>query len=186
MTGFPVLKILESYCGVERRLLSIEGDHFEIPEAPGLRFQAIPVSGKAPPYSPHRGHEALGHNIALTIMCSASGKIAFYAPGLETSTVAGIDRLLTESDLILADGSFWSEDELIKAGCGRKKASEMGHLAISGKNGMADYLSNFSNSRRILVHINNTNPILDETSEERKYLIDRGIEVGIDGLEIEM
>jgi len=186
MAGFPVLKILESYCGVERRVLSIVGDHFEIPEAPGLKFKAIPVSGKAPPYSPHRGNESLGHNVALTVMCSASGKTAFYTPGLATSTVEGIDRVLRESDLILADGSFWSEDELITAGCGKKKASEMGHLAIAGKNGMVEYLSKYSESRRILVHINNTNPILDENSEEHKYLGSRGIEVGHDGLEIEL
>jgi pyrroloquinoline quinone biosynthesis protein B len=186
MVGFPVFKILESYCGVERRLLSIEGDYFEIPEAPGVKFKAIPVSGKAPPYSPHRGNETQGHNVALTIMCSKSGKTAFYAPGLETSTVQGVDQVLDESDLIMADGSFWSEEELITSGCGKKTASEMGHLAIGGHTGMMEYLSRYKKSRKILVHINNTNPILDEHSQERKYLLNRGIEVGLDGLEIEL
>lgn len=186
MTSFPVLRILDSYCGVERRVLSISEDHFEIPEAPGVKFKALPVSGKAPPYSPHRGHETPGHNVALTIMCAASGKTALYAPGLASSTVQGMDRVLRESHLILADGSFWSEDELMTAGCGKKLASDMGHLAISGKEGMIEYLSKYPTSRRILVHMNNTNPILDENSEERKYLWSHGIEVGHDGLEIEL
>ena len=182
--GFPVLKVLESYCGVERRVLNIEGDHFEIPEARGVKFKAIPVSGKAPPYSPHRGNETLGHNVALTMMCSDSGKTALYAPGLATSTVRDLDRLLRESALILADGSFWSEEELATSGCGKKLASEMGHLAISGKSGMMAFLSQYESSRKMLVHINNTNPILNENSIEHEELLKHGIEVGYDGAEI--
>jgi pyrroloquinoline quinone biosynthesis protein B len=62
----------------------------------------------------------------------------------------------------------------------------MGLLAIGGHTGMMEYLSRYKKSRKILVHINNTNPILDEHSQERKYLLNRGIEVGLDGLEIEL
>jgi len=87
-------------------------------------------------------------------------------------------------DCLLVDGTFWTDDEMIKMGVGRKRAREIGHLPQSGPGGMIEWLSTFPNARRILIHINNTNPILDENSEERRTLEHDSIEVAFDGMEL--
>jgi pyrroloquinoline quinone biosynthesis protein B len=78
------------------------------------------------------------------------------------------------------------DDEMVTQGISHKKAREIGHLPQSGKDGMIDVLNGVSNARKILIHINNTNPILDNDSPERKMLDAAGIEVAYDGLEIEL
>jgi pyrroloquinoline quinone biosynthesis protein B len=67
-----------------------------------------------------------------------------------------------------------------------KRAREIGHLPQSGEGGMIEVLNGIGEARKILIHINNTNPILDEDSEERRILDANGIEVAYDGLEIEL
>jgi pyrroloquinoline quinone biosynthesis protein B len=62
----------------------------------------------------------------------------------------------------------------------------MGHLPQSGEGGMIETLTGVAKGRKILIHINNTNPILDEDSPERKTLDEAGIEVAYDGLEINL
>ena len=71
-------------------------------------------------------------------------------------------------------------------GVGTKRAREMGHLPQSGDDGMIQALKEFPQARKILIHINNTNPILDEESWQRQVLNDEGIEVAFDGMEIEL
>ena len=91
---------------------------------------------------------------------------------------------MAKSDCLLVDGTFWREDEMIYAGVGTKLAQEMGHLPQSGEGGMIDRLRPLSRQRKILIHINNTNPILVEDSEERALLERAGIEVSYDGMDI--
>ena len=69
---------------------------------------------------------------------------------------------------------------------GVKNAREMGHLPQSGEGGMMEFLSNFPQQRKILIHINNTNPILEDTSTERAQLTAAGIEVSHDGMLLEL
>jgi pyrroloquinoline quinone biosynthesis protein B len=72
-------------------------------------------------------------------------------------------------------------------GLSKKRARDIGHLPQSGANGMLEWLAKLpASTRRILIHVNNTNPILDEDSPERAELTRRGIEVAHDGLEIEL
>jgi pyrroloquinoline quinone biosynthesis protein B len=88
---------------------------------------------------------------------------------------------------VLVDGTFWSDDEMIRIGVSHKRASELGHLPQSGTGGMAEQLARLSpGTRRVLIHINNTNPILDEAGPERAQLAALGIEVAYDGMEIEL
>jgi len=87
---------------------------------------------------------------------------------------------------LLVDGTFWTDDEMLQTGAGRKRANQMGHLALSGDNGMLSWLRRLLKSRRILIHINNTNPILDENSMERRELDRLGIEIAYDGMEINL
>ena len=75
---------------------------------------------------------------------------------------------------------------MVAQGISPKKAREIGHLPQSGAGGMIEVLNGVKNTRKILIHINNTNPILDEDSEQRKILSKAGIEVSYDGLEIDL
>ena len=74
----------------------------------------------------------------------------------------------------------------VTAGIAGKRARDMGHLPQSGEGGMLELLSGMEKPRKILIHINNTNPILDEDSAERAELEGAGIEVAYDGMEIRL
>jgi pyrroloquinoline quinone biosynthesis protein B len=88
---------------------------------------------------------------------------------------------------VLVDGTFWSDDEMIALGVSAKRARDIGHLPQSGKGGMLEWLTQLpARTRKILIHINNTNPILDEASAEAETLRGLGVEVAYDGLEISL
>ena len=183
-SGFPVFRILEHYSGVEwHELPADEGLTFEIPVADGLRFTAVPLQSEAPPYSPRRHATQPGDNIGMRIEDTESGKVVFYAPGVG-AVGPELLRYFETADCLLVDGTFWSEDEMIRRGVGKKHAAEMGHLPQSGDGGMISVLRSLERPRKILIHINNTNPILDEESAERAELTSVGIEVAYDGMEI--
>jgi pyrroloquinoline quinone biosynthesis protein B len=182
----PILRVLESYCGVEWHRVPIEpGVSFEVAGIDGLRFAALAVVGKAPPYSPHRETPRPGDNLALTIEDLRTRKSVFYAPGLALIDEP-VAAAMRRADCILVDGTFWTEDEMIRQGIGRKRASEMGHLALSGAEGMLANLRSIRGARKLLIHINNSNPILDEDSAERREVADAGVEIAFDGMEIEL
>jgi pyrroloquinoline quinone biosynthesis protein B len=86
---------------------------------------------------------------------------------------------------VFFDGTFWSSDELIAAGLGTRRAEDMAHWPIGGAGGSLAYLARLP-GRKILIHVNNTNPILRDDGPERRALADAGIEVATDGLEIEL
>jgi pyrroloquinoline quinone biosynthesis protein B len=181
--GNPILPILGSYCGVNWHRIPVGGgSRFEIPYVYGIRFSAVSVKSKAPPFSPHRTQAVEGDNIGLLIEDSA-GAALFYAPGL-CSFDDAVAACLARANCILVDGTFWTDDELIRLGFSHKRGVDMGHLAQSGAGGMIEMLRRVPNARRILIHINNTNPILDEDSPERRELEREGIEVAYDGMEI--
>jgi pyrroloquinoline quinone biosynthesis protein B len=183
MTGNPLLRILENYCGVDWHEIKLAGGAFQIPGIEHLEFTAVPVASKAPPYSPHRNDPNDEDNIALMITDLLKGQFLFYAPGL-----AAVDHKVWEcmsrAACLLVDGTFWTDDEMMDVGAGRKRAREMGHLALSGEGGMLSYLRRLPGTRRVLIHINNTNPILDEDSLQRRELESVGVEVAYDGMEI--
>ncbi len=183
-TGHPILGVLDHFCGVRRTSIPVDQDcHFRVEGAPTLRLKAIPLASKPPPYSPHRNDPRPGDNIGIRIEDEETGGVLFYAPGVG-SVDEPVARSMSESHCILVDGTFWSEDELLNAGIARKRAGEMGHLPQSGLQGMISVLSPLTHARRILIHINNTNPILDEESEERSAVEAAGIEVAYDGMEV--
>ncbi|MNN12626.1 Coenzyme PQQ synthesis protein B [compost metagenome] len=93
---------------------------------------------------------------------------------------------MDRADCLLVDGTLWRDDEMIHAGVGDKLGSAMGHLPQSGAGGMLEVLERLPRQRKVLIHINNTNPILDEDSAERAELTARGIEVAWDGMHIEL
>src|SRR5690606_23949632 len=126
--------------------------------------------------SPHRHDPHIGDNIGIQVTDTRSGRTMFYAPGLGGLT-ENTRQLMQEADCLLVDGTFWQEDEMASVGMGEKKAADMGHLPQSGPHGMIEVLRPMQKPRKVLIHINNTNPILDEESAERRTLADEGIEV---------
>jgi pyrroloquinoline quinone biosynthesis protein B len=180
--GLPVLSLLEHFCGVDWHRIPLDGSAFDA-GVEGLELRAVPLPGKPAPFSPRRDAPQPGDNIGLVIRDRRAQRNLFYAPGL-----ARVDRPVRDAmmgaDCVLVDGTFWTDDEMIRLGVGSKRAQDIGHLAQDGPGGMIEQLRGFRHARRILVHINNTNPILDEASAERRVLEREGIEVAFDGMEV--
>jgi len=185
-TGNPVLKVLGHYCGVDRQRIEPDGTAFAVPGAPQLSLRAFALSSKAAPYSPHRDAPVPGDNIGMLISDARSGRSAFYAPGLGEITPALFD-LMCGADAVLVDGTFWTDDEMIRLGLSKKSARDIGHLPQSGAGGMMQWLDKLpEHTRRFLIHINNTNPILDEDSAQRAELARHAIVPCEDGMVIEV
>jgi pyrroloquinoline quinone biosynthesis protein B len=183
--GNPVFGVLEHFCGVDWHPLAPDpGATFEVAGAEGLSFTAVPLKSKPPPYSPHRNEPRPGDNIGVRVVDARTQRSLFYAPGLG-EIEPHLQPFLAGADCVMLDGTFWTDDELVRLGISKKRARDMGHLPQSGPGGMLEVMKPLA-ARRILIHINNTNPILDEDSAERASLDAAGIEVAYDGMEIEL
>ena len=184
--GNPILGVLRHSWGVERHTLAPDGVAFTIDTVAGIVWRALAVPGKPAPYSPRRESPVSGDNVALVIRDAVTQRTAVYAPGLGSMQEA-VWQAMQAAACVLVDGTFWTDDEMIALGISRKRAREIGHLPQSGSGGMLEWLQQLPPAtRRILIHVNNTNPILDEDSPERAELTRRGIEVAWDGLEVEL
>lgn len=184
-TGFPLFKMLEHWNGGLRWNRIDLDARFTVPACPGLRFMPIPLRSAAPPYSPHRFDPHPGDNIGLLVEDTTTGGTLFYAPGLG-KVDDDLLAMMRDADCVLVDGTLWTDDEMQTRGVGSKTGQEMGHLAQHGPGGMIEVLDGLQKPRKVLIHINNTNPILDEDSAERQVLEDHGIEVAFDGMSIEL
>jgi pyrroloquinoline quinone biosynthesis protein B len=185
-SGNPLFKVLGHYCGVDWHEVSLGAEGFAMPSVPGLHFNALPLISNAPPYSPHRDQPQPGDNVGVTIADSATGKRVFYAPGLGQME-PHVWAAMQAADCVLVDGTLWTDDEMIRLGASAKTSRAMGHMPQTGAGGMLEWLDQLPPSiRKILIHINNTNPILDEDGSERQELGRRGIEVAYDGMEIDL
>lgn len=183
-TSLPLLPVLSHWSGgfLRHELPESSTTKFQLPLLPDLQWQVVPLISNAPPYSPRRDNPRLGDNIGLFIQDLRSGHSLFYAPGLGLITPQ-IRMFLELASCVLVDGTCWDNHEMRKVGSS-KLASDMGHLSLQGPGGMIDTLKSLQGTRKILVHINNTNPVLDEESDERKLLESLEIEVAWDGMEI--
>lgn len=187
-SGFPISTILSHYCGVDHHAIPLDGS--PITDAlHGISLTAIALRSKAPPYSPNRQSPTPGDNIGLLIKDNKTGNSAFYAPGLggpEPHVVAAMNQ----AQLLLVDGTLWQDDEMITLGLSSKSSLDMGHLPLHGHHGMIELLNSLGTEahpiRKVLVHINNSNPILREDSPERAELNAQGIEVGFDGMTFDL
>ncbi|GBG12781.1 pyrroloquinoline quinone biosynthesis protein B [Novimethylophilus kurashikiensis] len=182
-SGNPLMNILGHYCGVNHHPVPTDGTTFEIPGAANLKFTAVALKSAAPPYSPHRHDPHPGDTIGVLVEDTRNGKKLFYAPGLG-EIEPHLPPLFEQADCIMVDGTFWTNTEMIDLGLMTKTARDIGHLPQSGPGGMMEVLSAYPKARRVLIHINNTNPILNEESPERRQLEATGIEVSYDGMEI--
>lgn len=184
-TGFPVFNILGHFRGINHHEIATDQSSFTIPTAEGLVFTAVPLKSEAPPYSPHRHNTVPGDNVGIKIEDTRTGKNLFYAPGLGVAE-SHVLEYMENADTVLVDGTVWTDDEMSHEGISDKRAQEMGHLDQSSEGGIMSLLNAMQKPRKILIHINNTNPILNEESEQRQILNKAGIEVAYDGMDIEL
>ncbi len=182
--GNPVFGVLGYFCGVDRHRIAFDGEGFSVDAVPGVRWRALPVASKPAPYSPHRDAPVAGDNLALVLEDEASGRTAVYAPGLSAIDEA-LWSAMQSAACVMVDGTFWSDDEMVRLGISTKRARDIGHLAQSGAGGMLEWLERLpAATRKILIHINNTTPILNQSSAEAAELKRRGVEVAWDGMEL--
>lgn len=182
--GFGITRVLSHYAGFDFNPVSLNGLPLSIPFLQNVELTAVPLTSQPPPYSPYRGRPRLGDTVGLMLHDTGSGKHLFYAPGLG-SMEPQVLKAMQAADVVLVDGTFWTEDEMVSNGLSSKLAAEMGHLPQTGAQGMISVLDSLPPStRKILIHINNTNPILQQDSSERALLTEHGIEVAEDGMEI--
>lgn len=179
--GYPVLSILERYCGAEWQTL--EPQRAAPLEGSSLVVESFHVGGDAPRYLDGSGVELEASGFVFRD--SVGGGVVTYVPGLARLDDAVLDRFAS-SDLVLVDGTFWRDDELPRLGISNRTAQDMGHVPLSGPGGTLETLAGLDRPRKVLVHINNTNPILLEDSPERDEVLRAGVDVAYDGLEIEL
>ena len=184
-TGNPLFKVLSHYCDIDWHDVQLQ-TAFQVPGLSGLQFEALPLISNAPPYSPHRDKPQPGDNVGLSVKDEVSGKTLFYAPGLGQME-PHVWQAMQQADCVMVDGTLWTDDEMISLGASKKTSRSMGHMPQSGADGMIEWLDKLpAHVRKILIHINNTNPILDDSSPQRQTLTAHGIEVAFDGMEIEL
>jgi pyrroloquinoline quinone biosynthesis protein B len=153
----------------------------------GLSVELFPVPGKVPLYledaaiapSIVEGEETVG------AMVSDGSRRLFFIPGCAGMTDA-LARRLHGADVVLFDGTLWTDDEMLRAGIGPKTGLRMGHMSVSGPNGTLAAFAALDVRRKILLHINNSNPILLDDSPERAAVEAAGWEVAYDGMEIQL
>ena len=180
-SGFPLLEVLERYSGAEWQTLQPERAR-EL-EGSSLTVEPFETGGDAPRYLD--GSDVELQASGFVFRDSATGGVVTYAPGLARLDGAVLTRFAA-SDVVLVDGTFWQDDELARLGISARSARDMGHLPLSGPGGTLAALERLERPRKVLVHINNTNPILLEDSPEREAVHRAGVEVAYDGLEIEL
>ena len=159
----------------------------EDPSAPpNFICSPISVAGGFPDYTSTELRRSLSsQESVIALRFEQSGKSFFFAPSLPEISGEWLKAAAT-STVAFLDGTFWSDDELLSTGRGQKNAREMGHLPLSGPDGLLAQFPSDSAARKILIHINNTNPILDENSAEHRAVRDAGFEIASDGMEISL
>jgi pyrroloquinoline quinone biosynthesis protein B len=147
----------------------------------GLSIEAFVVPAGPPRFA---GGDEPGHTVGFLVRDVNGGTLAY------TPACGGIDdalqQRLARADLLLFDGTFWTDDELIRLGIGERTARQMDHLPLSGLGGSLERLASLPVRQRVYVHINNTNPILLEDSPERAAVGAAGLLVGGDGMRFEI
>jgi len=156
----------------------------EDPSAPPTFIcSPIPLSGSFPDYISTELRRSLSSQESVIALRFEQGaKSFFFAPSLPDISGEWL-KVAASSSVALLDGTFWSDDELLATGRGHKTAREMGHVPLSGRDGLLAQVPTDSAARKILIHINNTNPILDENSAEHCEVRDAGFEIAYDGME---
>ena len=180
LDGNPIFNVLNPEF-VRREALMLE-QPVELDGGPTIVPFAVP--GKVPLYLEGDALEigAETEDVIGLELWTERGR-AFFVPGCARLTPALAGRLAGAA-LVLFDGTLWTDDEMIRSGTGVKTGARMGHMSVSGPDGTLAAFAALGVRRKVLIHINNTNPILLEDSAERAATLAAGWEVAYDGMEI--
>jgi pyrroloquinoline quinone biosynthesis protein B len=185
----PVFEVLARDV-VGRETLDLEDDRaIPLPSgAPsGLSVRPFAVPGKVPLYLERAGETPVLTESEQTIgLAVTDGRATlFFIPGCASMTPALAARL-RDADAVLFDGTLWTDDEMVAAGLGTKTGQRMGHMSVSGANGTIAAFADLGVRQRVLLHINNSNPILLDDSPERAEAEAAGWQVAYDGMELRL
>jgi len=177
---------------VPRRRLPLDGG-FALRDAAGgdlgLRVEAFAVPGKVPLFLEEGGADPgradAGETIGLRLSAGDGGEGLFFIPGCAAMTDALRERLRGAA-CVLFDGTLWRDDEMVRAGAGAKTGARMGHMSVDGPGGTLAAFAGLGVRRRVLIHLNNTNPVLLADSPERAAAEAAGWEVAEDGMELRL
>jgi pyrroloquinoline quinone biosynthesis protein B len=123
-----------------------------------------------------------GHTVGLELEDVGTGGTCAFVPGCGDLEATLLDRL-GATDLVLFDGTFWTDEELVSLGIGSRTARQMDHLPVAGPEGSLERLARLPSRHRVYTHINNTNPMLLEDGPERALVERQGLTVGADGMQ---
>jgi len=188
----PIMNVLDrdyvrrEPLALDRGAAILDGDG----DATGIRVTPFAVPGKVALYLEN---ERAGDNfgsvdedtIGVEVSCEQSGKSFYYLPGC-AGMPDWLRRRLGGADLVFMDGTTWIDDEMSQAGVGSKTGRRMGHMAMSGEAGSIAAFRDLGVGRRVFVHINNTNPVLRDDSDERRSAAAAGWTIAEDGMRFEL
>jgi pyrroloquinoline quinone biosynthesis protein B len=181
-----VLPVTRAFACVDVTILELDGLpaplRYQDGSTSGLSIQAVEVAGDPPRFA---SEFVPGHTVALVVHDGATGGTCAFVPGCGALDAALLARLAT-ADLVVLDGTFFTDDELQRHGIGQRTAMQMGHLPIGGPNGTLAAFAGLPCRHKVYSHINNTNLVLLEDSLERQAVERAGILVGRDGMEFQI
>ncbi len=178
----PVAGVVLGSCDLDHSgalfpLLSADG------KDSGLRCEVCYLSGRYPKYvKTETKNLACDEATAALFFQSSSGKRVAYVPAAGSLSDALLEKI-HHADLLLFDGTFWSDDELLRVQGSGETARQMGHIPIEES---LRTLKNIKVGRKMFIHLNNTNPILNETSPEHRAVRQSGWEVAEDNWQLEL
>jgi pyrroloquinoline quinone biosynthesis protein B len=185
----PIFEVLARDVVRRRRVAIGEAFPLTLPDGKpsGLRLELFAVPGKVPLYLEKSAAPPpiVESEDTVGTMVSDGQRRLFFIPGCAAMTGALAQRL-HGADVVLFDGTLWTDDEMLRASIGSKTGLRMGHMSVSGTNGTIAAFQGIDVRRKVLVHINNSNPILLDDSPERAAVEAAGWEVAYDGMEIRL
>jgi pyrroloquinoline quinone biosynthesis protein B len=190
IAGNPIFRVLAADC-VQQVELSLDRA-VELAGASGpsrLAVLAFTVPAKVPLYLETSGEDpVIGEEadaVGLQVVDTETERSFFFIPGCAAMT-EGLRRRLAGAELVFFDGTLWRDDEMIRLGVGVKTGRRMGHMSMSGEDGTIAAFRELGVRRRVFIHINNSNPVLLDDSDERHLAEEAGWEIAYDGMEVRL
>jgi pyrroloquinoline quinone biosynthesis protein B len=178
----PVTRAFAEVPVTELLLDTPQGLHYRNGSSSGLSAEAFAVPAGPPRFA--RSHD-IGHTVGMILRDEEGDGVCAFVPTCGDLNAYLLERL-AQADLLLFDGTFWTDSELIALGIGDRTARQMDHLPVSGPDGSLEQLGKLPCRHRVYTHINNTNPMLVENSPERALVDQAGLIVGVDGLQFNL
>ncbi len=147
----------------------------------GLRCEVYYLSGRYPKYV-KSANLARDEATAAFFFEPASGKRVAYIPAVGSLSDTLLEKI-RHVDLLLFDGTFWSDDELLRVLGSGETAHQMGHIPVEES---LRLLKSIAVGRKMFIHLNNTNPILNELSPEYQAVRQAGWEVAEENWQLEL